>query len=263
MPDLRHRALAALALASPAEKCAALRAIPADCRLDPNASLSTEVPLPGRESRPHLVMPRDVPQRSLATLEGRAALIHALAHIELNAVNLALDIVWRFADLPEKFYRDWLGVACEEADHFDLLAAHLATMGYAYGDFPAHDGLWQMAEKTADDALARIALVPRILEARGLDVSPQIRAKLASAGDKAGAAILDIILRDEIGHVALGNYWYHWLCAARGLDPLAADAMLAAQYGAPRQRGPFNLSARRAAGFTDAELAALDSGTPL
>jgi uncharacterized ferritin-like protein (DUF455 family) len=269
MPDLRQRALAALILASPAEKCAALRAIPGDCPLDPAAPLSTSQPLPGREARPPRVMPRDVPQRSLATVEGRAALIHALAHIELNAVNLALDIVWRFADMPEAFYRDWLSVAREEADHFDLLAAHLATLGFAYGDFPAHDGLWQMAEKTADDVLARITLVPRVLEARGLDVSPPIRAKLASAGDKAGAAILDIILRDEIGHVALGNHWYHWLCAARELDPLAADAMIAKQYGAPRQRGPFNLPARRTAGFSEAELIALSelaaspkTGTP-
>jgi len=191
------------------------------------------------------------------TTEGRAALIHALAHIEFNAINLALDAIWRFSGMPHEYYLDWLHVATEEALHFSLLDAHLQTLGYRYGDFPAHNGLWEMAEKTADDVLARIALVPRTLEARGLDASPPLRAKLAQAGDQAAAEILDIILRDEIGHVAIGNRWYNWLCAMRGFDPVSTYALLAAQYKAPALRGPFNLDARRAAGFSETELAAL------
>ena len=193
----------------------------------------------------------------MKTPEGRATLIHALAHIELNAVDLALDIVWRFPGMPDDFYRDWIGIAKEEAFHFGLLNEHLNTLGYNYGDFPAHNGLWEMAEKTADDLLARLALVPRTLEARGLDASPPIRNKLMQAGDAKAAAILDIILRDEIGHVSVGNRWYRYLCARRGLDPIKTYSELAARYKAPKLRGPFNLEARRAAGFDADELAAL------
>jgi uncharacterized ferritin-like protein (DUF455 family) len=159
--------------------------------------------------------------------------------------------------MPDAYYADWLRVAAEEALHFFLLAAHLEQLGFRYGDFPAHNSLWDMAEKTADDVLARIALVPRTLEARGLDASPPVRAKLAQAGDDAAAAILDIILRDEIGHVAVGNRWFAWLCARRGLEPIATYAELAERYKAPALRGPFNLEARRAAGFSEAELQAL------
>ncbi|KOQ52427.1 hypothetical protein ABW38_07230, partial [Achromobacter xylosoxidans] len=217
------------------------------------------VALPGRPAVPVLVSPSEVPQRSMATLEGRAALLHALAHIEFNAVNLALDILWRFAGMPDAFYRDWLRVAREEATHFELLNQRLADLGYAYGDFPGHDGLWEMAERTRDDLLARLALVPRTLEARGLDASPLIRNKLAGAGDARSAAIVDIILRDEIGHVAIGNHWYKLLCARQGREPVACYAELASRYNAPRLRGPFNLAARRAAGFDEAELAALQA----
>jgi uncharacterized ferritin-like protein (DUF455 family) len=193
----------------------------------------------------------------MRTVEGRDAMIHALAHIEFNAINLALDAIWRFPLMPRDYYADWLRVATEEALHFSLLNAHLLQSGFRYGDFPAHNSLWDMAEKTQDDVLARIALVPRTLEARGLDASPAVRAKLAQAGDLAAAEILDIILRDEIGHVAIGNRWYAWLCATRGLEPVATYAALAAQYKAPPLRGPFNLEARRAAGFSEAELDAL------
>src|SRR5690606_36011891 len=143
------------------------------------------------------------------------------------------------------------------AHHFNLLAAHLRGMGHEYGDFPAHDGLWEMAQRTSDDLLARLALVPRTLEARGLDASPAIRAKLADAGDAPGAAILDVILQDEIGHVAVGNKWYGYLCLQRGLDPVAQYRELARHYRAPRLRGPFNMQARRQAGFSEAELLAL------
>jgi uncharacterized ferritin-like protein (DUF455 family) len=196
----------------------------------------------------------------MKTVEGRAALVHALAHIELNAIDLALDICWRFAGMPDAFYRQWLGVAREEAYHFELLRDHLRSLGYDYGEFPAHNALWEMAEKTRHDLLARLALVPRTLEARGLDASPAVKAKLVGAGDHAAGRILDIILEDEIGHVAVGNHWYRVLCRERGLEPVATYAELAARHGAPHLRGPFNLAARRAAGFEEAELAALQAG---
>jgi uncharacterized ferritin-like protein (DUF455 family) len=225
--------------------------------LDPQRSIDATMDIPGRPDRPLLVPPLEVKQRSMRTMEGRAALVHALAHIEFNAINLALDAIWRFPGMPPEYYTDWLNVAAEEAFHFSLLSAHLQTLGFCYGDFPGHGSLWEMAEKTRGDVLARIALVPRTLEARGLDASPAVRAKLAQAGDARAAEILDIILRDEIGHVAVGNRWYNWLCQVRGLDPVATYAMLAQHFKAPLLRGPFNLDARRAAGFTDAELAAL------
>jgi uncharacterized ferritin-like protein (DUF455 family) len=227
--------------------------------LAPDAALISQHPIPGRPLRPELVPPLSVRHRSMRTVEGRAALIHALAHIEFNAINLALDAIWRFPGMPHDYYADWLKVAAEEALHFSLLSAHLQSQGFRYGDFPAHNSLWDMAEKTQGDILARIALVPRTLEARGLDASPPVRAKLAQAGDNAAAEILDIILRDEIGHVAIGNRWYGWLCAERKLEPVATYAVLAARYKAPALRGPFNLEARRAAGFSETELAILIS----
>jgi uncharacterized ferritin-like protein (DUF455 family) len=213
--------------------------------------------LPCRPERPTLHASLKLPQRSVHTLEGRAALIHSLAHIELNAIDLALDIVWRFPNMPEQFYLDWALVAQEEARHFDLLATHLSSLGYQYGDFPAHTGLWDMAEKTRGDLLARLAIVPRTLEARGLDASPPVREKLLAAGDQRAADILSIILQDEIGHVATGNRWYRWLCSQDALDPIVAYQALAERYGVPRPRAPFNLAARRAAGFDEVELAAL------
>ena len=225
--------------------------------LDTQAVLATDVAVPGRPEKPLLVAPRQLKHRSMVTVEGRAALVHALAHIEFNAINLALDVIWRFAGMPEQYYADWLQVAAEEALHFSLLEKHLQTLGFAYGDFDAHNSLWDMAEKTSADLLARIALVPRTLEARGLDATPAVRAKLAQAGDHAAAAILDVILRDEVGHVATGNRWFGWLCNERGLEPVAAYAELAVRFNAPVLRGPFNLAARRAAGFSEQELALL------
>jgi len=210
--------------------------------------------IPGRPDKPELVPPLQVKHRSMGTPEGRAALIHALAHIEFNAINLALDAVWRFAGMPRDFYADWLQVADEEAYHFSLLADHLQTLGHAYGDFTAHNALWDMAESTKADVLARIALVPRTLEARGLDAAPPVRAKLAQAGDIAAAEILDIIMRDEVGHVLIGNRWFNWLCEQRQLDPVSTFAALCQRHRAPPLRGPFNLEARRAAGFSDEEM---------
>lgn len=212
-------------------------------------------PLPGRPAKPDLVSPLQVEKRSMRTVEGRAALIHALAHIEFNAINLALDAVWRFSNMPQEYYADWLKVAAEEAYHFGLLNARLQSMGYEYGDFSGHNSLWEMAERTQDNVLARMALVPRTMEARGLDASPPLRNKFAQIGDMEAAGILEIILRDEIGHVAIGNTWFNWLCQQQGLAPIATYDSLAQQYRAPALRKPLNMEARRQAGFSEAELA--------
>ena len=226
--------------------------------LDRAAVLRSGAAIPGRPDHPTLVSPRALERRPMNTVAGRAALIHALAHIEFNAINLALDAIWRFPDMPAEFYLDWLQVAAEEALHFTLLNTHLGSLGHTYGDFNAHNSLWEMAEKTREDVLARMALVPRTLEARGLDATPAVRAKLAQAGDQQAAAILDIILRDEVGHVAIGNRWYGWLCQQKGAEPLSTYRELARHYKAPVLKGPFNLEARKAAGFTAEELIALD-----
>lgn len=215
-----------------------------------------DAPSPGRPDRPRIVPPRDLPKRGTGSALGRATLLHAIAHIELNAIDLALDAVWRFPDLPQAWYRDWLLVAGEESAHFSMLADELERRGYGYGAFDAHAGLWEMALRTRGDPLARVALVPRLMEARGLDVTPAIQARLAQSGDPVGAALLQRILDDEVGHVAIGNRWYGWLCACRGLDPLAAWDGLAAEHGASRPRPPFNVPARLRAGFTAQELRA-------
>lgn len=256
-PELRRAALAALATADPAAKLDATARLAAIARVDATALLQAPCPLPGRPARPRLVAPGAVERRDVKTPTGRAALLHALAHIEFNAINLALDAVWRFGGMPDDYYRDWARVAIEEAGHFALLAARLASLGRAYGDFVAHDGLWEMARKTADDVLARMALVPRTLEARGLDASPAVAAKFAAVGDADSCAVVERILRDEIGHVAIGNRWFRHECERRGESPQAAYDRLARAYGAPRLRGPFNVDARRAAGFDDDEIAAL------
>jgi uncharacterized ferritin-like protein (DUF455 family) len=262
--ELRSEALRLLQISEPAEKAAAVRALGASLASHVACDLALDEPpgLPGRPARPLLVPPKDVPSRSPFTLEGRCALLHSIAHIEFNAINLALDAVWRFAGMPTAFYLDWFRVASEEALHFTLLRDHLRGLGSDYGAFAAHDGLWAMTQRTAHDIVARMALVPRTLEARGLDATPPLQKKLARAGDARAVEILDVILRDEVGHVAIGNRWYRWLCAQRGFDPVALYPQLAERYGAPPPRPPFNLDARRAAGFDDDELAALGDPPP-
>ena len=262
--ELRSRALALLCETDPflkADGTMALRAawLAGSVWLDADHQSEADAPIPGRPGRPLLVPPREVGQRSMVSVEGRAALIHALSHIEFNAINLALDALWRFNSMPVQFYVDWLQVAAEEALHFKLLSEHLQSLGYAYGDFNAHNSLWEMAEKTRDDLLARMALVPRTLEARGLDATPGVRNKLAQVGDQQAVGILDIILRDEIGHVQIGNYWYRWLCQQRGLEVMSTYRELARTYKAPVLKGPFNIDARRQAGFSEDELATLTS----
>ena len=183
--------------------------------------------------------------------------MHSIAHIEFNAINLALDAVWRFTGMPDQYYLDWLRVASEEANHFSLLSDHLQTQGYRYGDFVAHDGLWSVCHSTRHDITARMALVPRTLEARGLDATPIIQIKLRKVGTPLAleaVSILDTILAEEVGHVAIGNQWYHWLCQRNELDPLAFHAQVLDQHNAPRLKPPFNMEARRQAGFTEIEL---------
>ena len=254
----------ALLTCDPCAKVAAARQLQNNwlagrCDLGFDACVVVSLPVPGRPAQPELVSPRAVARRHIATIEGRAALIHALAHIEFNAINLALDAVYRFRDLPREYYGGWLKVAAEEAYHFSLLRAHLQTLGYDYGSFTAHNGLWEMAVKTAHDPLVRMALVPRVLEARGLDAAPALIQKLESCGDRRAVEILEIIQRDEITHVAIGNRWYHHLCARRGLDPVETFVRLLREYDAPPLRPPFAMAARRQAGFTAEEMSLLET----
>jgi uncharacterized ferritin-like protein (DUF455 family) len=259
--ELRNHAVYCLQISNPVEKTIATQALWDSLQADGVQIASTILPtidtnkaLPGRPEKPELVPPLAVKRRAMNTVEGRSALLHALAHIEFNAINLALDAVWRFSDMPNQYYHDWMQVAKEEAYHFSLLAQHLQQFGYDYGAFSAHNSLWELAERTQEDVLARMALVPRTMEARGLDACPALRAKLAQAGDMDAAAILDVILRDEIGHVGIGNTWFAYLCAERQREPIATFAELAEQFRAPKMRGPFNIEARKAAGFTQEEL---------
>nr|WP_315463557.1 ferritin-like domain-containing protein [uncultured Rhodoferax sp.] len=266
--ELRELALQAFKTPSPRAKVEATLAIaplveegPLDCE-----RLLFHDAGPGRPDQPPLVEPKEVPRRSPFTAAGHAALMHSIAHIEFNAIDLALDCVWRYAGMPEAFYRDWIWIAAEEAKHFLLLEEHLNAHGHRYGDFPAHTGLWTMCANTANDIVARMALVPRTMEARGLDATPLIQAKLAKVGSPAALeaqAILQVILTEEVGHVAAGNRWYHWLCGRQGLDPAAFYAQAAIQFAAPIPKPPFNYAARLAAGFSPQELVKLDADAGL
>ena len=255
---LFERVEAVLALKSPAHKVTATQQLLEQWRQGRIVAAEDAGPAtlerPGCPDAPLLVHPRALPRRRTGSAEGRAAMLHAIAHIEFNAIHLALDACYRFRGLPRAFYDDWLSVAAEESIHFSLLASALERRGWRYGSFAAHDGLWEMADKTRHDVLARMALVPRTLEARGLDASPEIRARFAALGDEEAVAILDRILADEVGHVAIGNRWYAWLCAQRSLDPQHTFAALSAAFDAPRPHLPLNRAARLQAGFTAHEL---------
>jgi uncharacterized ferritin-like protein (DUF455 family) len=215
--------------------------------------------MPGRPPRPRLVHPRELPRRGFGSKEGLAAFIHAVAHIEFNAIDLAWDAAYRFRGLPSQFYADWVGVAHDEARHFAMLRERLQQLGYDYGDFDAHNGLWEMAEKTAHDGLARMALVPRVLEARGLDVTPGMIVKLRSLGDVTTADILKVILREEVAHVAAGSRWYRWYCGRAGVEPRSRFRELLREYAGGVLHGPFNTAARLEAGFDADELQSLQA----
>lgn len=214
---------------------------------------------PGRPDKPILVQPQDVPRRKLATEEGRIALIHAIAHIEFNAINLALDAMLRFQQMPKDYYRDWMQVAFEEAQHFTMLSKRLQQLNCAYGDLDAHNGLWEMAMKTRDSVIARMALVPRVLEARGLDVTPGMIKRLAGVGDKETVEVLKIIFEQEIGHVAIGSRWFNYACEQEKLEPEETFQHLLNEYMSGELRGPFELEARKKAGFSNTELKALQN----
>jgi uncharacterized ferritin-like protein (DUF455 family) len=209
-------------------------------------------------NKPVLVDPRELPKRKLTSNEGKAALLHSIAHIEFSAIQLAWDHLYRFRDMPQQYYLDWLGVAEEEAQHFELLRGRLWEFGMEYGDLPAHAGLWGIATETAYDVLARMALVPRFMEARGLDVTPGMIAKLKNVKDTASVKVLERILHDEVGHVALGSHWFQWICGQRGLNPEQEYFKLIERHMKGQARGPFNLELRRQAGFSEAELILLD-----
>lgn len=207
---------------------------------------------PGRPARPQLLHPKDMPKRSTAGGKGRFALLHALAHIELNAVDMSWDLIGRFAyvAMPNQFFDDWVKVGLEEAEHFDLVRGRLLELGGNYGDLPAHDGLWQAAQATGHDLLARLAVVPLVLEARGLDVSPAMIENLKAAGDAASAAVLEVIYRDEKTHVACGMRWFRFMCERAGLAPEPAfHSLVRANFRGP-VKAPFNDRARAEAGLT-------------
>jgi uncharacterized ferritin-like protein (DUF455 family) len=207
---------------------------------------------PARPERPLLRPPREMKRRRGAgSATNRFALLHAIAHIELNAIDLAWDLVARFAapDLPREFFDDWVGVGAEEAAHHALVAKRLRELGGAYGDLPAHDGLWEAAQATAHDLLARLAVVPLVLEARGLDVTPDMVERMRRYGDAASAQVLQVIYDEEIGHVAIGRRWFQWECARRGLEPVAAYRTLVQRHYGGVPKPPFNHAARAAAGF--------------
>lgn len=226
--------------------------------LIPPETAPLRIAQPGQPSTLQLVDPKTVPRRRLGTAHGQAALLHALAHIEFNAINLAWDAVYRFRDLPRAYYDDWVRVAYEEAYHFSLLQAQLQAMSLDYGDLPAHNGLWEMALATDHDPLLRMALVPRLLEARGLDATPNLINRLKTQKNNPLVSILDIILQDEIGHVAIGSHWFHYLCQQRGLPPESTFFQVLTKHFTGQLRPPFNYAARLAAGFSEAELAQLE-----
>ncbi len=260
--NLYQRAGAAIQCSDPERKCrlaVALRQAWERGELErPAAADPQPIGEPGRPPRPVLVPPRELVQRRLSSEAGRAALIHAVAHIEFNAINLALDAVYRFRDMPDAYYGDWLQVTAEEASHFRMLRGRLRQLGQDYGDLPAHNGLWEMCKDTAHDVLVRMALVPRVLEARGLDVTPGMMQRLRDAGDTVTADILAVILREEEGHVAIGSRWYRYCCEQRGLEPQPLFRDLLQRYMHGGLKGPFNWSARLNAGFSETELRELE-----
>ncbi|HVR81182.1 MAG TPA: ferritin-like domain-containing protein [Luteimonas sp.] len=262
MPSLFEAACACLAADTPEHKVAGTFAVAqafarGELAIPDVAELPEPIRMPGRPATPKLVSPRDLPQRGFGTPQGRAGFVHAIAHIEFNAIDLAWDAVYRFRGLPREYYADWVAVAFDEARHFTMLRERLLQLGHDYGDFDAHNGLWEMAEKTAHDGLARMALVPRVLEARGLDVTPAMIVKLHALGDDATADILAVILREEVAHVAAGSRWFRWFCEREGIAPGPRFRELLADHARGSLRGPFNIEARIAAGFDEEELLAL------
>lgn len=256
-----ERTAECLAIISPEEKCCAVTDLwlavqVGDFEFDPHTPV-TPIGVAGHPGKPDLVEPSKVRRRRLGSEEGRAALVHAITHIEFNAINLALDAAYRFRDMPRQYYLDWMSVAADEVRHFQLLSTRLQSMGFSYGDFPAHNGLWEMAQRTADDCMKRMALVPRVLEARGLDVTPGMIERLKTAGDAETVRILEIILEEEVRHVEIGSHWFRLCCDQRGLEPESTFLGLLKEHFSGTPRGPFNIPARLRAGFTQREMDAI------
>ena len=264
MPELYAEIEAALLETDPATKCDLTAALYRRWRAGDLSASEQSLILPvddaGRPDAPLLVDPRQLERRSFASESGRSKLIHAIAHIEFNAINIALDAAYRFRQMPAQYVDDWLRVASEEAQHFQLLEQTLRQRGSFYGAYPAHRGLWDMVCRTRHDPLHRMALVPRVMEARGLDVTPAMIEKFDQVGDTVAVAILERIYRDEIDHVRIGNHWYQLFCDKRGVDAQSQFKLLIEQYMGGKLRGPFNWPARLEAGFVEAELSALEQG---
>lgn len=208
---------------------------------------------PARPTKPTLLLPRDMPRRRISAPDGRVAQIHAVAHIELNAIDLAVDIIGRFynASLPDQFLDDWMRIAADEARHFLMLDNRLASLDSFYGQFPAHDGLWQAASDTNDDLAARLSIVPLVLEARGLDVTPEMSKQFEAVDDHETVRILQIILRDEKTHVSAGMRWFLFLCEERGLEPLETFHSYVKKRFKGKIKAPFNIAARQQSGMPD------------
>jgi uncharacterized ferritin-like protein (DUF455 family) len=256
--NLFEAALACIEIHEPAEKasCAALL-YQRWCagQLDVvTVSEPVRIESPGRPVRPQLVNPKQVPKRGFNSRSGLNKLAHAIAHIEFNAINLALDAVYRYRDMPDDFYADWLRVAAEESSHFIMLSEYLQSHKVKYGDYDAHNGLWEMALKTEHDVMVRMALVPRVLEARGLDVTPAMIAKLKKAGEQQLVDILEVIHKEEIGHVLIGTKWFNFVCRKRGLSPYEVFTDLLKNHVNGLIQGPFDETSRLQAGFTEEEI---------
>ena len=251
-------------LGDASQKCLSTQALASDFESTFNScnphqtTLPLDIPLPGYPDGLRLVAPRELKRRGINAQAGRNVLMHAVAHIEFNAINLALDAAYRFRDQPKEYYRDWIGIAADEARHFSLIRDYLNGHNCDYADLPAHNGLWEMAVKTADDVVARMALVPRVLEARGLDVTPKMIERLKSVGDLEAVAILEVIYQDEIAHVRAGSDWFNYQCEKAGLEPRANFISLVKKHLHGELKGPFNIAARLQAGFDEIELRDLE-----
>lgn len=256
--NLFDAALACIEISDPFEKAACTRELYQQWHLNKLNTESLNDPVriinPGRPDQPQLVHPKKVPKRSIHSKQGLMRLAHAIAHIEFNAINLALDAVYRFRKMPREYYSDWLQVAMEESRHFIMLADYLETNQTHYGDFNAHNGLWEMAIKTDSDVMVRMALVPRVLEARGLDVTPGMISRLKAAGEQALVEILEIIHQEEIGHVLIGTRWFNYICHQRNLSPRNIFSQLLSEHMSGAIQGPFDSESRGKAGFTEDEL---------
>jgi len=261
MSELFQEIARIILIGNASEKCQATHALAANLvsfSLN-HQTEAMEILEPGYPASLQLVAPRELKRRGIQGQEGRNTLMHAIAHIEFNAINLALDAAYRFRNQPIEYYQDWIQIADDEARHFGLIRDYLNKHGCDYGDYKAHNGLWEMAVNTQHDVVARMALVPRVLEARGLDVTPGIIEKFERVNDRAAIDILNVIYSDEIGHVLLGSQWFFYQCKQRDLEPRATFTDMVERHLHGQLRGPFNIAARLQAGFDEIEMAALNS----